>query len=331
MQTIIAFLSIIAMMLASAFAQAINKNQRIGAGALFVGVTPYTELFTGEIIKRFDRVHDWLSEIPTANNYVKHNAIHLVDIGADPQVLIDNTTYPISSVYRDDQDVIIALHKYDTQNTKISDDELYTASYDKIGSVLDRHSAVLQDNYGMHGLHSLATNSASASTPIIETSGPVVDGRNRLIWADLVNFKSALDTLKVPLFDRLLVLCNEHVNDLLMDTAAQTFRDRYFQTETGKVLPMLSFKMYENTYNPVYTALNVKKAFGAAAAPSTDRNASTFIVKSRARRALGETAMYYKEAATDPDNRETRVGFRQYGLVLPVKSEGFGAIVSKRA
>jgi len=42
----------------------------------------------------------------------------------------------------------------------------------------------------------------------------------------------------------------------------------------------------------------------------------------------GTAEMFYRDAAIDPENRETVVGFRTYQICLPKKVQGFGAIVA---
>ena len=290
-----------------------------------------TEMFTGELIKKFRFAGKWLALIPSEDKYVYNNVIHLNDVGADPTVLINNTTYPIGTSSRDDEDIAISLYKYDTTNTKISDDELYALSYDKIGSVVEQHKDVLEERTAEHGLHSLCPSADSATTPVILTTGGTNgNGRKRMLISDVIALKKRLDDLKVPrgLNERILVLCNDHVNDLLLDTSEeQSFRDRYFNTKTGEPIDFLGFTIFEDAYCPVFNASNTKKAFGAAAAGS-DQNASTLIIRSRAFKSKGTLKMYYTPSELETKNRETVAGFRLYHVVLPKKNTGFGAIIS---
>lgn len=57
--------------------------------------------------------------------------IHFVNIGGDPTVLVNNTSYPLEIEELEDGDKAVTLDKYQTKPTRITDDELYSLSYDK--------------------------------------------------------------------------------------------------------------------------------------------------------------------------------------------------------
>ncbi|MGN1262645.1 MAG: hypothetical protein ACI4TW_01295, partial [Prevotella sp.] len=68
-----------------------------GAGMLRAGV--FTEIWTGEMIKAFRTAPEslgWMQRIRSYNQYVQHDVIHFVAIGGDPNVLVNNTTYPLA-------------------------------------------------------------------------------------------------------------------------------------------------------------------------------------------------------------------------------------------
>jgi hypothetical protein len=294
--------------------------------------TVLKELFTGELIKKFRHEASWLGMIPTENKYVGNNVIHLNEVGADPTVLIDNTTYPIATASRDDLDISVALKKFDTTNTKITDDELYAVTYDKIGDVVDQHREVLEETTAMYGLHSLTVSSNTSNTPVLVTTGADDgNGRKMLTFSDLSRLQKSLNDLKAPQGpgQRILVLCNEHVWHLLNSAGTDFLKGVIVDLTAGKPRDAFGFTIMTSTYNPVFNASNAKVAFGTAAA-GTDRNASTVIIKSRAFQARGTVKMYYNLAEQNPTNRETVAGFRLYHIVLPKKNIGFGAIVTDR-
>lgn len=290
------------------------------------------ELWTGELLKHFRHEATFLNRIPKADKWVKNNAIHLVDIGADPEVLVNNTTYPIGTVQRVDGDVVLALDKFDTVNTKITEDELYALPYDKPGSTIEQHREVLEERSADKSLHSLAPAGDSASTPIVLTTGDSngeANARKRLTPADIIKIKKKLDDLKVPKKGRELVLCSQHVEDLLL--TSEKFEKQYQNVKTGEVLDMYGFIISEYLEEPVYydnAGTLTKRAFGAASVPAEDQSASIVYYNKRAAQATGEVVMYMAEAKNDPENRETKVGFRVYHICIPKKNTGFGAIVS---
>jgi len=302
-----------------------GMSQGLRAGVL-------VEVWTGELLKRFRHEHDFLSRIPKRNEFVNKNAIHMADLGADPDVLINNTAYPIASAQRTDEDIIIALDKFETTNTIITDDELYGLPYDKKGSVITQHNEVLEEKTAKKAAHSLAPSLDTAVTPLVLTTGVSDGGVNackRLVPADIVRLKRKMDDLLIPKQNRILVLCNAHIEDLLL--VDQVFEKQYKDIPEGKVLRMYGFDIYEHADNPVYydnAGDLTKRAYGAAADPATDQNASLAFYTERAVQARGDANMYYADASTDPKYRQSEVGFRLYHICLPKKLDGFCALVS---
>lgn len=306
------------------------------SGALNAGL--YPELWTGELIDKFRFNKQWLSLIPRRDNLVKNNTIHLVDVGVDPDVLVNNTTYPIATAGRTDADIALTLDKFDTKNTKITDDELYGLPYDKEGSVLNDHRRALEDKVATKSAHSMAPATGKAdgttpNTPIIVTTGASdarTNARKRLTPGDIINAKESLDNLDIPQEGRVLLLDYLHLNDLL--TLDENFSKQWINMPAGTLMTqMYGFTIAQNFRPPVYTLASgtyTKKAFGAASAPSTDLRASLFFYAPRAFQAVGTAKMYYRDSALDPENRQTTVGFRLYQMALQKKAVGFGAIVA---
>ncbi len=287
----------------------------------------YSEIWTGETIKAFRNSLEslgWLSKIRSFDSQVaKNNTINFVDLGGDPAVLVNNTSYPIGVETLADANKAITLDKYQTKATKVTDDEARGLSYDKIGSVIERHRDVVDETKYARALHALAPDSHAAKHPVLTTTGEAVGNRLRLTVADVINLKSSYDALKVPVPGRVLVLCPEHVNDLLLQDT--TFATRYNNTKDGKIANMYGFEIYEFVDAPKYDNTGKKKAFNATAA-DTDRNASVSFYAPRMMKATGETKAYLDEP--DTQNQEWRYNVRHYFICLPLKNEAIGALVS---
>jgi len=287
------------------------------------------ELWLAMLIDKFRFESSWAAGLKSENAFVGNNVIHLTEIGADPTVLIDNTVYPIVTSTREDNDATVALKKYETTNTRISDDELYGLPYDKPGSVLAQHRATLQQGMMAHGLYTIAPLQETAKTPIIVTTGENDGTGRRLTINDLVRLKRKYDDAKIPKEGRKLVLAPEHSEDLLL--ASQVFREQYHVIATGQLLPLYGFELHEDVNPPVYNVnTKVRKAYGAASAPATDANASIAFYNARCFQALGTNTMYYREATLDPENRSSVAGFRQWGIMMPYTRDSQAAIISGR-
>lgn len=281
------------------------------------------ELAEKELIKHFRHAGTWLARVPSKNNWVNNDVIKLTDIGADPAVLINNNTYPINVSSRADDSVVVSLYKYDTENTKISDDEVYALPYDKVGSVQMQHRETLEEETEAHALHSLAPIEDSTNTPVIVTTGELVDGRRRLISADLVTLKKKLDLLKVPKAGRCLVLSADHIADLLLEDKKL---DVQYQNHTDGMIARnyYGFELYESVFSPVYSAAKAKIAYGSA----TEGLAASILFHAKTTaKARGTVKRYMGKAEDDPQNRETVVGFRLYFLAIPMRAKGQGAII----
>lgn len=302
-----------------------------GSGAAFAGVL--TEIWTGEMIKAFRTAPEqlgWYDRIRSYDQHVNNDVIHFTEIGGDPEVLVNNTTYPLNITALEDADKPISLDRYDTEATPITDDELHAISYDKMSSVLERHREAIKAKIWQKALHAIAPNSAVAgSTIVLRTTGEVdtATNRKRMVPADLVALKAGFDQMGTPATDRILVLNSEHVNDLLLTD--QKFREAYNINQTeGKIARLYGFDIYELNNTPAYTSADNKKGFGVASG-TTDRNASVAFHLPSMMKANGSVQFYHQEAATDTLYHRNLVNFRKWNICLPLKaSKTRGAIVS---
>ena len=294
-------------------------------GSALEGV--YTEVWTGELVKqlRGGMSASWLDGVSDYSAAVNNEVVHLVDVGGDPDVLINNTTYPIAAQELEDGDIALGLDKFQTKKTAVSDDQLFAISYDKMGSVIERHGDAITIAKFKKAAHALAPNSNTAKTPVVPTSGEDDNGRKKCTRKDIIALKRKLDALQIPTAGRRLVLCSDHVNDLLEDD--QKFRDQYYNYTTGKIANMYGFEVYEFENCPYFTKEGTKVPFKNS--PSgTDHQASFCFYTKRVFRAQGSTKMYYRDAQTNPDYQQNEVNFRHYYIVLPKKMEALGAIYS---
>ncbi len=290
-------------------------------GVLRAGV--FTEIWTGELVKalRSGLEGSWLDGVPDQSSITNNDVIHLVDVGVDPDVLVNNTTYPIPLQALDDKDIAVKLDKFQTKVTPITDDELYAVSYDKMARVKESHGNAINDSKFAKAAHALCAQKNSATTPVLTTTGErdAETGRLRLTPQDLVAMKRALDKMKVPADNRRLVLCPDHVNDLLL--VSQNFREQYnIDRNTGKVGKLYGFDIYEFANTPLYTQAGVKKALGANAEKGEFQCSFAFYTP-RVFKATGSTKMYYSEASTDPEYQRNKINFRHYFICMPKKSD----------
>ena len=300
------------------------------AGSLFAGV--YTEVWTGEMTKAFRNAAEslgWYNRIRSYDQYVENDVIHFVNLGGDPNVLVNNTTYPLDVKSLEDADKAISLDKYSTEATSVTNDELYAISYDKMASVIERHKEAINEKRYAKALHAIAPAADGDTTPVLLTSGDAVDGRKALTREDIIALKKKFDKMKVPATGRILVLCPDHISDLL--TLDQKFTEQYYNYQTGKVANLYGFEVYEYSDAPYYLiSSKAKQAFGVVPTSSMSQ-ASVAFHTSRVMRANGSVTTYASEAKNDPLYHRNLMNFEMRSICMPLKEEALGAIISASA
>ncbi|QTV06051.1 hypothetical protein [Faecalibacter bovis] len=295
----------------------------------------YREIWTGELVEGFrpfieasflNTIQDY-SEYVSSSRNGENQVIHLVDIGADPEVLINNTSYPIGYSEQVDGDLAFNLDKYQTKATKVTDDELYAITYDKIAKVNDKHrKAILTKKFGK-AIHALAPASNTTDTPVIGTTGATESGQKVATLKDLISLAKAMTDAGVPNDgNRVLVLDDTHLFDLLKEDT--NLYKNYVNVSTGQLLPLLyGFKVYTYGNNPFYAG-TTKASYGAVFNPSTHSKASVAFYAPDMFRAEGKTKMYYDEP--DTQTQSSAVNFRHYYLIAPKKARAMAALVTSK-
>lgn len=313
-------------------AVALVAGQLAPAGAMRAGVL--TEIWTAEMIKTFRTAPEalgWMQRIRAYNQYVENDVIHFTEMGGDPKVLVNNTSYPLAITALTDADKPISLDKFDTEATPVTDDELHAISYDKMASVQERHRDALRDKIAQKAIHAIAPDANKEGVPVIKTTGASDGTRLKMTYNDLLTLKREFDKMGIPQKDRILVLCSDHVNDLL--ETEQKFKEHYNINQTeGKICRMYGFDIYEYDGTPYYTmSTGKKKAWGATVATG-DARASVAFYAGRMMKAYGSTNFYHSDAKNDPLYHRNLVNFRQWGICLPLTdTKSRAAIVSAPA
>lgn len=293
------------------------------SGILRAGVL--TEVWTGELVKalRAGLEASWLDGIPDASSIAENDVIHLVDVGVDPDVLVNNTTYPIAIQELPDGDIAISLDKFQTKVTPITDDELYALSYDKMARVKESHANSIKDAKFAKAAHAIA----SATNFVVTTgSADPNTGRKKLTIADLISLKAKFDKMKIPAVGRRLVLTADHVNDLL--GISESFTRQYnLDNVNGRVARLFGFDIYEFANCPVYTSAGVKQALGTAESGNKFQASFAFYTQ-RVFKATGSTKMYFSEAKNDPQNQRNLINFRHYFIAMMKKADASVALVN---
>lgn len=309
----------------------------VPTGALCADVIP--EVWTKEFVKAFNHADTgtFLEGISDYSRFVKDgNIIHLIDFDLDPEVLVNNTQYPIPVQEMNNADIVLTLDKLQTKATPVTDDVVYDIKAELMPHVIEEHRVAISEYRLDKAIFNFAAEANTNATPVIATTGVDFDSeavktdgtRLRLTRADIIKLKTAFDKMSVPIAGRRLVLCPDHVADLLVGDLA--FAQQYQNHTTGAITKMYSFEIYEFVANPVYTANGSRKAYGVAAEQGEYQASVAFHV-SRVGKATGERKQYLSRAETDPLYQRNLYNVREHFLAMPKKKEALGVIYSGTA
>ena len=282
----------------------------ITSTGLFVGLLK--EVWLSQLMERFYPDGSWLTEGQNMTEFVDNNKIHLGDCGVDPDVLINNTTYPIEVSERVDSHLEINLDYFDTKNTVVRNAESKQLAYNKLESVIRGHRMALFASNIKKAAHAYGPQSNTANTPVISVgAGSIIDA--------VIDAQAKFDALDFP-EDRILILSPEHKAKLRKEDV-KLYKEVFGQKGAGE---LYGFKVFGTSVTPTYASDNTKKVFGAAAAAG-DKKSSLFYVASEVMFADGEYDMFSR--LNDPEQRGDVVGFQKRFVALPIRNKGIGAII----
>lgn len=284
----------------------------------------FPEIWEGRVTQTLENgaVADFLDGVLELDGDVQQmgeeNLIHIPTTEFSPDVLINNSTYPMAIQEYDDDTVIVKLDKYQTKPTKVTDDQIIGASYDKIDAVTRSHTNKISTTKYKKALHALAPDTNTTKTPVLALAGA------ECTYEDLVALKDQCDELQWPEDGRRLVLCNKHFNALLKDR--KNFGDQLISYRKGELSPVIAgFEIKKYVASPNYNA-GAKKPFGAI--PTTgDKPASVAYVVENVKKKTGLTKQYFSEAGHDPENQANLLNYRHYFIALPVAKKYIAALV----
>ena len=277
------------------------------------------QIFAAIILALFYPDASWLNELTSMDHMVEYNKINLSQVGADPEVVKDNATWPLTPTSRTDSGIELPLATFDTKPTHVTNVEELETSYDMCQSVVAQHAAALRTKAMLSAAYNIAPASNSAATPVLPTTGnDRGDGNKALTYADLLTLRTKFNKANYPQTGRVIVLCPEHEEDLLKEDAA-----RYNQImTTGQVA---GFKVYVTNHGVQYSTSGTKQAYGTTNA----QPCSFAFCKEEVMRAMG--TIDGEPEKRWADYRGWLLGFQMRFVAMPFRNKGIAAIYSKNA
>lgn len=284
------------------------------------------EIWVNQLTKNFYPDSSFLKYSKDFSSSVDNHAINMTDIGVDPEVLINNTTYPIAVKKRDDTPLRIELDLFETENTLVRVPEALEYNYDQLESVIMGHRNVLRSKTAEKGAHAYAPAKDTPFTPVIGTSGTNFNDRKRLSVEDILNLKERFDKVDIPYENRYLVLHPSHLSDLIL-LDVKSFKD-ITDLKNGEPKRFAGFNILQFSKPAIYNSSTLeKKSFGAII-DVNDTFCSFAFHSDEVMKADGNVKMYAKK--DDPEERATIVGFDKRFIAVPIRNKALGAIVSTK-
>lgn len=292
----------------------------VSGAAAFAGLSK--EIWIDEILEKFYPDWSFLKEARDMSSFVENNTINLAEAGADPDVLINNTSYPVSFAERGDVPIDLPLDTYDTEGTVVRRVEEIETAYDKMQSVTMGHKNALLNTMSKKAAHAWAPDSDGEATPVIPTSGTAKDGYKIITLDDILNLATKFDEMDAPEGSRVLVLNPQHLRTLAGEDK-ELFK-AFIGNSNG--FNLFGFKVYKYSKTPIFDgSAGTKKAYGAAS-DSTDTLSSVAFVNTEVMKAQGTMEMFAR--LNDPEQKGDIINFQMRALALSLRSKGIGAIYS---
>lgn len=287
----------------------------------------FPEIWEGRVRQTLENgaVADFLDGVQELDGDVQQmgekNLIHIPTTQFSPEVLINNNTYPLAVQEYDDDEVVISLDKYQTRPTKVTDDQIIGANYDKIDAVTKAQTNNINSKKYKKALHSIApTQDDPAKGNIV-----LAIAGTECAYEDLVALKEKADDAGWPEEGRRLVLCNKHYNALLKDR--KNFGDQLVNYRSGQVSPVIAgWEIKKYIASPHYNASNEKKAFGEVATGGDKPASIAFVLENTAKK-TGLTKQYFSEAGKDPENQANLLSYRHYFIATAVEDKWRAALI----
>ena len=289
------------------------------SGVLQAGIAK--EIWTDVLMEGFYPKDDFLAWSRDMSELVEYNTLNLAEAGADPNLLIDNTVYPIAATTRSDVPKTIVLRTLDTESTIIRNLEKKESSYDKMESVVRGHRNTLRKGAVQLAAHFWSPNSDGLYTPVLLASGDLVNGRRKLLFEDIIALQAKFDVMDIDVMSLALMLNPLHKSDLM----AQDMKLYKDILASGNIFGL---KYFTNSQTPRWNATTGAKVAFQAVAAETDTVASIIWSKDEVMRADGTVEVFAKY--NDPDQKGDVINFQKRFVALPFRAKALGAVYSPK-
>jgi len=284
------------------------------------------EIWLAEIMEGFYGDDSFLSEVRDMSAFVANDKINLAEAGANPDVLVNNTKYPVPMAERTDTALALELKQYDTKGTIVRYAESVELAYDKMQSVVYGHRKALQMQCLEEAAYNYAPTKDAAHTPVVETSGDKEGTLKKCSFEDLLTLKRKFDSSELPGEGRCLVINPFHEQHLMQEDI-NLYKALF--TMAGARQMFAGFKIYQLSESrmPFYNNSTGVKLPAGTAFSRTAGYSSIAFQKDEVMRADGTLKMFAELDTVGA--RGDLIGFQKRFLAKSIRGKGIGAIYSK--
>lgn len=253
------------------------------------------EIWINQVVETLNQDAAFISSSVDHSAYIAFGTVHVPQSGANPNVLVNPTSFPLTISPRTDTDRTYLMNQYALEPTLIGNLDALQVSYDKKNSVIGQQISTLVERIGTQVAYTWSPTGASNVVVTTGTAGsslaPGATGTRKMVTlADVANCAKKLDKDNVPRIGRKLLMNSDMFWELF--AISEVVRASYngFQNNVlanGTIAQLFGFDIIMRPTVSIYTVTtNVPKAVGAATA-ITDNLGCIAFHTSTVSRALG--------------------------------------------
>jgi hypothetical protein len=274
------------------------------------------EVWIPLVKENFYPSNSFLSAAMDMSAMVDNDVINLAEAGADPTVLKNNTTYPITSAVAADTPLALALDYYDTNSTIVRNAIAVELAYDQRALYASKHQKALLKKVGQDAAYVYAptqTNAGNLNLVLNLAGGDsFIDG--------IIDLRKHYDSVDHSGSDRILVLDPNHMAKISKEDKA--LYKAIIAQEGGS---MYGFRIFTYSNNPIYTTAGVKAAQGTAFVGGTHKYGSFAFLADEVMKAMGTIKLF--STLNDPAQKGDVFNFQMRFYANTIRGKYMGAII----
>lgn len=280
------------------------------------------EVWLSDVMQNFYPDNHFLSAVRDLSSLVDNHAINLAEVGADPDVLVNNNVWPIPYTVAADTPLQILLKTYDTTSTVVRNAIAIEQAYDQRAIYVRKHQAALLKKHGIDAAFMYGPSIADGAKNNIITN---LGGADSVIDA-VIDMQRQFNNFDSP-GDRVVVFSPDHMANIAKEDKKLY---KAIMAEPGNVF--YGFKVYTYSKLPIYiTAANApggvdtKAAYGAAFDAAIHKQSSLFFLGDEVMKALGTFEFF--SILKHPDYKGDIFNYQMRGIGVPMRNKHLGAII----